>query len=439
MAGIGRIAALAGLIGGAGVLAFLVLRGSSDTYEVTGVFRAANGLVQTADVRVGGLRIGKVSRIELPPGGLPRVTMEIFDDYRLREGAVADLRLASQAGQLNRFIDLKQGKGDPLQDGATLPLSQTESPVEFDDAISFLTPKTRRQARTLLRDLRKATAGHGPDLEATLRHSGPALHNTAELLQDVSADGVALSRLVRQGRAAVDALASDPAALQGTVDHLATVLQTAATRQAEVAETLRLLAPGLRSPRIALERLRGAIPELRELVRASGPLVEDVKPLSRELRPAVADARPALAQLRRVGGDLPGQLRALRPLITRGPPVLRHLTPGLRGFNPVLDDLRARAPDVFGWVPLLGDITASYDAVGHGARLHLTLTDSPRRLIGPSESGGGLLRRPFDRTPGALEGEPWEDYEASFVGGGKPVESFLTPEELRSRDQGLER
>jgi hypothetical protein len=51
------------------------------------------------------------------------------------------------------------------------------------------------------------------------------------------------------------------------------------------------------------------------------------------------------------------------------------------------------------------------------------------QLISPSDPGPGVVERPFYRTPGSLEGEPWENYWKSFIGGGKPVESFLEPGE----------
>ena len=50
-------------------------------------------------------------------------------------------------------------------------------------------------------------------------------------------------------------------------------------------------------------------------------------------------------------------------------------------------------------------------------------------LIGPSDSGPGSVVRPFDRTPGSLEGEPWTDYWKSFIGGGRPPRSFIDPSE----------
>ena len=45
--------------------------------------------------------------------------------------------------------------------------------------------------------------------------------------------------------------------------------------------------------------------------------------------------------------------------------------------------------------------------------------------VGPSSDAPGSERRPFDRTPGSLEGDPWRKYWRSFIGGGKPPSALL--------------
>lgn len=436
--GLGRVLAVSGLVIAALVVTVALARADGDdgTYEVAGVFESVRGLVSGAEVRTGGFPVGKVERIELPRGGNPRVTMAIDEDYRIRRGAIADLRLASQAGQLNRFIAIAQGDGPQLEDGATLGIARTDQPVEFDEALSFLTPRTRRQVQDVVRNLDRATDGHGPDLDRTLRNSGDALSETAGLLDEVTADGAALSTLVDQGSAVVDTLASEPAELQGTVEALASVLDATAARQGDLSESLGLLPAGLRSPRLALEELDRSIPNLRTLVADARPALAQAVPLARELRPSIRTARPAIKSARRLADPLPAQLRAARGLLARTGPIIDDLGPAFEGLNPALDHLRASAPDSLGWLTLLGDSLANYDLNGHGGRLMLVATGPENREIAPSDDAGGFVRRPFDRTPGVLAGEPWRDYEDSFIGGGKPVESFLTPEELAARGSG---
>jgi hypothetical protein len=122
--------------------------------------------------------------------------------------------------------------------------------------------------------------------------------------------------------------------------------------------------------------------------------------------------------------DLVESFRVNSPVLTRllAPPLpstLHTLGRGVVGINPVFDQLRARAPDVLGWLPLLGDVTANYDLNGHGALVIPQLRPPVQRLVSPPNCAAGLVPRPYARTPGQLACDPWTDYARSFVGGAK--------------------
>jgi hypothetical protein len=84
------------------------------------------------------------------------------------------------------------------------------------------------------------------------------------------------------------------------------------------------------------------------------------------------------------------------------------MAPVLLRATPMLEEARARLPDFFSFFSNWADFTANYDANGHAARVGLVFTPPPLNTIGPSDDRAGQLRAPFLRTPGALEGEPWE-------------------------------
>jgi phospholipid/cholesterol/gamma-HCH transport system substrate-binding protein len=435
-----RIAAVAALV--AVVLALWMTVGPGShrgTYEVTAVFDSVNGLVVGGDVRVGGFAVGKIARISMKPGGYPHVMMRVDDHYRLRRGSIAEVRLQSQAGQLNRYIALTRGSGETLADGATLGLAHTDQPVEIDDFLSALTPKTRAEVRALLINAAKSIDGHGPDIDRALRYGGRAFGETADMFADITADQRALSRLAQRSATLTAQLAAEPADLGRTVDRMATLLDVGARRHAELTASLRAWPAALRAPKALLRRFDAAIPTFRRAVREAGPTVDALEPFGRELRATAAAAPPAFAEVRslvrswlRIGGGVRG-------VFANATPAMLDLAPGTHALNPVLDDLRARTPDVFGWINLLGDATANYDAAGHGGRIFAVLTEAPRRSIRADECGAGWLERPFDRTPGALECEPWRDYAQTFVGGGQPPSAFVTPAERASRDKDLPR
>lgn len=432
-----RRVAVLGALSATLVAGLVAVTRSSGTYEVTAVVRQANGVVEGGEVQAAGFKVGEVKEVTLGDDGLPRLRMEIEDGYRLRQGATADVRPFSVSGEVNRFVALRRGAGEELPDGATLLPGATDEPVEIDRVLETLDPRTRADVRDLFGALDAATLGRGRDIERSLAHSADALRETAAVVDQVNADSEALRTFVEKGRRVVSALARDPAALGGTVDEMAALLETTAARQAQIAEGVRLLPQGLGEPRLALDRTRAAIPNLRALVSAGRPAIRELVPFSRELRPALADARPTLSEAERLIRTGPADLRRLEPLLADLEPLLPDLSQALADSGPITDDMRARLPDIFGFFANWADFTASYDANGNGGRIGIIPAAPPPVYAGPGDAPArnaissdacaadgttapGVLPAPFDRVPGVLGCDPWLGYEDSFLAGGQP-------------------
>jgi phospholipid/cholesterol/gamma-HCH transport system substrate-binding protein len=396
---------------------WLVTSGSG-SYRVEAVFDQVNGLVNGADVEVAGTKVGKVTSIELGDDGLPHVTLEISDDYRVEQGAVASIRAASAAGQVNRFVALEPGDGPDLPDGATLGLARTDQPVEADQVLSTLDAMTRHDVERALSGLAQATDGEGADLRDSLAHSAEALGATADLVDQVGSDGEALRQAIDRGGEVVAALAANRDSLTSTAEELRSALAVSAKRAPELERATASLASGLSAPRQALERFDGSIETLRGLVADAGPAVDRLVGFSEALQPALAQARPTLQAAAGLVEEAPAELQRLQPLLGAAQPTLKVLDPVLRQLGPMLDEGRVRTPDFFSFFANWADFTSVYDANGHAARVGLVLPPAPTNVIGPSDDRGGQLEAPFVRTPGVLDGEPWEDFRDSFLSGG---------------------
>jgi phospholipid/cholesterol/gamma-HCH transport system substrate-binding protein len=405
----------------------LIVSSTSGTYETTAVFDDVRGLIEGGQVKAGGVTVGTVEDIAFGDDGLPHVKMRISDDFQLRQGGFANIELASNVGGINRYVELTQGRGPELPDGATLGPSHTDQPVDLDLALSDLDPRTRRDAGKILAAVDRVTRGRGSYVARTLKRSGAALGQTADVLAEVNSDRLALQTLVADGRAVVGALAEDPGRLSDTADHVAGVLATAARRQAELAQATQAIGPGLHQGREVLAHIDASIPDLRALLTSARPAVAQLAPTARVLVPAFDALQPLLDQARGLIDEAPAELRALRPALTAVERLLPTLGPILTRFGPFLDQLRARAPEVVDFFTLGGDATADYDANGNMVRSSTVLIQSARHKneVGPSSDAAGLVKRPFDRTPGALEGDPWRNYWRTFIAGGRPPRSFL--------------
>lgn len=399
------------------VLGLAVLRpwASPSGHRVVAIFDAVPGLVEGAEVRAGGVEVGRVEEIRLDDDERPRVTLRLQDGERLHRGAVADLRIVSLSGQLNRVIALTDGRGPELADGATLGLARTEQPVEVEQVLSTLDPATRRAVRRMVRGAERAVDGRGEALAGTLRRGRAALDATAATLGDVQADGAALRRIVTSARQVTTALASTPGTTGTAVDRLAAVLGDTAAEQEALGATLAALPAGLRAPRGTLDRLREQTPRLRATVDDAEPAVAAARDLAPELRTTLTQAGPVLRRFRGLTTDGPAQLAALRPLVDEATPVLKAVRPALDTANPILDEARVRLPDFFSFFANWADFTSVYDRNGHGARVGIVLPPVPNRTASPTGQDAGQLARPFLRPPGSLEdGTSWTDFAKSF-------------------------
>jgi phospholipid/cholesterol/gamma-HCH transport system substrate-binding protein len=418
--------ALAALVAAAlVVVALVIVTRGGPTYTLHAVFANVNGLVKTGRVEVAGFQVGEITDISVRMGGYPEVTMSISTGYRVRQGAHAVIELGSLAGQLNRYIALSGGTGPALPDGATIPLAHTDHPVEIDQFLSALTPKTRTELRQLLRDAVYTLRGRGPDIEQALQYSTRAFQQTANLFNDFSANDAALRTLVARASQGAQAVASEPADIKDTVDRLGQLLTIAANRQRQVTDSVQRLPDALGATRAALTTLDSSLPVFDRLISAANPALSATDPFARALRVTAPESVPVFDAALRLVDAFRTASPAIQTLL--GPPLpdtLHNLSVSLTGINPVIDQLRARAPEILGWIPLLGDVTANYNANGHGGLVLAYPRPPPQRPVRTPSCDGGWLERPFDRIPGQLACDPWLDYFKSFVGGGQPDSTY---------------
>lgn len=379
-------------------------------------FEATTGLIAGAEVRAGSVNVGRVEKVTLGPDDVPVVTVRLEDDYVVHETATADVRMLSQAGQLNRYVEMTSGDGRQLGDGAVIDLERTDQPVELDDALGTLTPEVRADLRRITASLDRSLQGRGKDLSASVRHGDRALRETSKLVADLAADGPALKRLLQESNTLVTELAQDPEGLQALADRTAGTLAVTARRQQELAATVDGLPDGLRGARRALDEVNGTTPRLRRLARAAGPAAREIRAQAPTIRQLLEVAPDALAAAQTLTEDAPPKLQEIRPGLRESGAVFARLPRTLKQFAPVLDEMRARAPDAFGWLALLGDSLGNFDVNGHAARFMFIATPPPDQRAPADEVKPGLLDAPFDRVPGSLGGEPWYDFRKSFVG-----------------------
>lgn len=105
-------------------------------YTVEADFADAAGLTPENEVRVAGLKVGKVTSIELARSGSDRivdrvrVVMEISSGVRLGDATEAEIKLKTILGQ--KFVDVvPKGDAPYVRDDEIIPLGRTRIPFEL--------------------------------------------------------------------------------------------------------------------------------------------------------------------------------------------------------------------------------------------------------------------------------------------------------------------
>ena len=305
-------------------------------YELEASFRDAKNLRPGAVVRIAGVEVGQVSKIEPAEGGAATVTMELDDSARpLHSDATLKVR-PRILFEGNYFVDVEPGSpsSGELEDGATVPVSQTASSVQQGDILAVLNSDARGDLRTLLDELgTKALKGGGAAaFNRTIPHMAPAYRLTA--LTNDALLGVQprrdIRRLLRGQARTAGALADDPAALEELVIDLSVVARALGSQDQALEAAVPALRDTLRAAQPALDAVNAALPTVRTFsiealpgVRSTAPTLDAAIPWIRqaralvgpaELRGLAADLRSATPSLVRLNKNLVRTLRQLRAL-----------------------------------------------------------------------------------------------------------------------------
>src|SRR4051812_11341544 len=152
-------------------------------YEVKAAFKSANNLKKASPVRIAGVEVGKVTKIERARKGDngTLVTMEIQDKGRpLHEDATFKIRPRIFL-EGNFFVDIKPGSGGgEVAKNHVFPVNQTATPVQFDEVLTALQTDTREDLKTLLREYAAGLKGRGAKgFRNSIRYWNPASRDSA--------------------------------------------------------------------------------------------------------------------------------------------------------------------------------------------------------------------------------------------------------------------
>ncbi|MEJ7784005.1 MAG: MlaD family protein [Solirubrobacteraceae bacterium] len=298
----------------------------SDNFEMKAAFTTVGDLKPRSPVRIAGIEVGRVLKVETVGDGEAAgalVTIEIRDKgLPLHTDATLKVRPRLFL-EGNYFVDMQPGSPSApvLEEGKTIPATQTASPVGIGEVLSALQSDTREDLKTVLKEYGAALEGEGAKgYNRSTKYWRAAYQNNALVLD--ATRGVLehdLSGYVEGAGEVAAALDRSPDRLRALISNLAVTATAFASEQQNLSAAIDELPRTLRVGFRALGTLNTAFPSVRRLAADLTPAVRT--------SPAALDAQlPFLQQLRGLvsENELGGLARRLRTTV----PILVELNEG---------------------------------------------------------------------------------------------------------------
>jgi phospholipid/cholesterol/gamma-HCH transport system substrate-binding protein len=304
-------------------------------YRFKAAFPEAALLVNEAEVRMAGIRVGKVKSKQLAAGGR-RVLAEIELDNKfapIPHDTRAVLRQRSLLGET--YVELTPGSAESgdLPDAGTLPGTQVAETVEFEELFSSFDPETRRAFQDWLQEAGIAVGGdYAQDFNDSLGNLATFAEAGADLLEPLDRQELALRRVIRDTGRVFSAASEQEGSLRGLIVNGNRTFGALASRDEALAETFQVFPTFERETRATMARLER--------------FARDTDPLVRLLREPAGDLGPTVRDLGDLAPDLEQLFRDVDPLLDASEGGVPAAERFLEGAEPVLEAAHVFLPEV---------------------------------------------------------------------------------------------
>jgi phospholipid/cholesterol/gamma-HCH transport system substrate-binding protein len=324
-----------------GLYLWLAFGGSSPLgtkgYEIHVQVPEATQLADQSDVRISGVSVGKVIKLQAGSNDRTDVTIKLRARYApVPRDARAMLRTKTLLGET--YVELTPGhraKGT-IPEGGTLPPAQVGKTVEIDEIMSTFDPQTRKRFEQWMQSQAEASDGRGADINAAFGQLPGFTENVDNLLRTLDGQSRAVTKSISSVADVFDAISDREGQLRGLVTDSNRLFAVTARRNKDLADLFRALPDFERESRTTL-------PVLTQLARDGTPVVK-------QLQPAASDLTPTFAALHDLAPEFKGfftrlddvvsaskkGLPAFDDILSRLPQLLDAFQPFLRNANPMV-------------------------------------------------------------------------------------------------------
>ncbi|MGE4427579.1 MAG: MlaD family protein [Solirubrobacteraceae bacterium] len=278
----------------------------ADRYRVTVDVLDARRVARNAEVRVAGVRVGRVERVTAVAGRgarpRARISLSLGGEMRpLSTDSTVKIRPASVLGAV--YVELIPGRGRrTLDDGAHLVTRPGRPSVELTDLLDVFDPATATDLRRALTDTGDALVGRGEELNLAIPALRRLLGPAQRLARLLAADDTRLVAAIRGFAETTRTLAAHDGRVGSMVTGAARTLEALVRADDALDATLRLLPTTARDATKALRALRPALADLAAisvaLRPAAGRLPRVASTLDATLRSGIHQA-PRITDLAR--------------------------------------------------------------------------------------------------------------------------------------------
>ncbi len=341
-----------------------------EKYRFTAYFPEATQLAREADVRIGGVTVGKVKEIGLAPADerldgndVAAALIELAPEFApISKDARAILRQKTVVGET--YVELTSGTepgsedgpllasvshgeavdlpedveplGEPLEEDGSLGVQRTQEATQIDEIFNALDEETREAFQRWQQSAAVAIRDRGLALNDALGNLAPFITDASDTLEILAGQEEALRGLVRDTGITFEALSERRDELTLAIKGQKNTFEGLAAEDEALAETFQILPTFHRETRATLER----VDDFRQ---DADPLIRDLIPVAKELSPTLHHVRRLAPELRELFADLDVLYRvsrrglpALRDVLDGLRPVLARLDPFLANINPLL-------------------------------------------------------------------------------------------------------
>jgi ABC-type transporter Mla subunit MlaD len=361
-------------------------------YKVRAIFNNAFTVIPGEDVKISGVKVGKIQSLDVTPDNKAAVVLDItepgFKDFR--KDATCTIRPQSLIGE--RFVectptqpradgDREAPSLDKIRKGAgkgeyLLPSTNTIKPVDIDLVGNIMRLPYRQRLSIIINELGTGLAGNGAALNSAIRQADPALQETDKVLAILADQNRTLAQLAKNGDTVLAPLARDKQKVADFIDKANTTAVASAERRSDIEASLQKFPALLQQLKPTMQQLGDLADQMTPVLTDLGANATDINTFIRQLGPFSQAGIPALRSLGDTSVTGRQALLAAKPITQDLATFSKTAKPLTENLDSLLTSLRTTGgiERFMDFLYYQAAATNGYDTLGHYLRAVFVLT-----------------------------------------------------------------